>query len=101
MRGNLFVTVGKIPRAFKQHRDFEEEKWKRDAARHCSVALGKDGFIVSGCWLAESLVEMYNISNKTWTNLTCMPREAERAYHGCTMNMINRTHKIVAGRQIL
>ena len=102
--GNLFVTGGYIP---EEGRLSSTEIWrKRNGWKkgiemqpgrdgHCSVALGKDGFIVSGGWLAESLVQMYNINTKTWSNLTSLPREAERAYHGCAM--INRTHMIVAG----
>jgi hypothetical protein len=52
-------------------------------------------FIVSGGWMAESLVQMYNVSSKTWTNLTSLPVEAERAYHGCAM--INQTRIVNAG----
>lgn len=102
--GNMFVTGGYIP---GEGRMSSTEVWrKRNGWRegieiqpgrdgHCSVPNGKDGFIVSGGWMAESLVQMYNINNKTWSNLTSLPREAERAYHGCSM--INQTHMIVAG----
>ena len=102
--GNLFVTGGYIP---EEGRMSSTEVWRKrngwkdgisiEPGRdgHCSASLGKDGFIVSGGWMAESLVQMYNVNNKTWSNLTSLPRKAERAYHGCAM--INQTHMIVAG----
>ena len=100
----MFVTGGYIP---EEGRMTSTEVWrKRNGWKegveiqpgrdgHCSVAFGKVGFIVSGGWMAESLVQLYNISSKTWTNLTSLPREAERAYHGCTM--VNKTHMMIAG----
>ena len=102
--GNMFVTGGYIP---EEGRMTSTEVWrKRNGWKegveiqpgrdgHCSVAFGKVGFIVSGGWMAESLVQLYNISSKTWTNLTSLPREAERAYHGCAM--LNKTHMMIAG----
>ena len=102
--GTMFVTGGYIP---EEGRMSSTEVWrKRNGWKegteinpgrdgHCSVSLGRAGFIVSGGWMAESLVQMYDLRSKTWTNLSSMPGEAERAYHGCAM--LNQTHMIIAG----
>ena len=80
-----------------KRRDGWREGLKMEPGRdgHCSLVLGKEGFIVTGGWMTENMVQLYNITSKTWKNLTQIPSEAERAYHGCAR--LNKTHIIIAG----